>query len=142
MTKICQQVFLIFIVFFFQNVNYRILNPAIGILTESKIYLAKIKELGYTHDDLHLIYHHHDPVYPLQTFAPNNIIHRLYICSPSTIYTLDLQVGSHIVPFLPIDDTPCRANLVYLSGQTTLLWTLRHTVMLFDYNEMFKERLW
>ncbi|CAF1064017.1 unnamed protein product [Adineta steineri] len=121
----------------------RIINYlAIGILTESKIYLAKIKEFDYTHDDLHLIYRHHDPVYPLQTFAPNNIIHRLYICSPSTIYTLDLQVGSHIVPFLPVDDTPCRANLVYLSGQTTLLWTLRHTVMLFDFNEMFKERLW
>jgi hypothetical protein len=140
--KMMKKVFLTLIIFFFQNINCRITNPAIGILTQSKIYLAQINEFNYTNDDLHLIYHHNDHVYPLESFASNNALHRIYICSPSTIYTLDLRVGAHIVPLSPIDDTPCRSSLTYLSGQATLVWALRHAVIQLNFQDMSKERIW
>jgi hypothetical protein len=93
-------------------------------------------------DDFYLIYHHNDPVYSLQSFTSNNFLHQIYICSPSTIYTLDLRIGSIIIPLLPIDDTPCRSSLTYLSNETTLIWALRHSIIQLDFQQMSKEYLW
>lgn len=117
-------------------------NSGIGILTESNLYLAQIIEFNSTIDESHLIYHHNDPVYSLQSFTVNNLLHQVYICSPSTIYTLDLRSGSHIVPLLPIDDTPCRSSLTYLPSETILLWALRHAIIQLDFSQMSKEFLW
>ncbi|CAF1064664.1 unnamed protein product [Rotaria sordida] len=142
MSKIYHEIVFILIIFLFQNTICLIRNPAIGILTESNIYLAQINEFSYTNDDFYLIYHHNDPVYSLQSFTSNNFMNRIYICSPSTIYTLDLRVGSTIVPFSPVDDTPCRSSLTYLPGKATLVWTLRHGIMQLDFQDMFKELLW
>jgi len=133
---------LLLFVILFQNLNCLIINPAIGILTESNIYLAKIIEFNYTNDNFYLIYHHNDPVYSLQSFTSNHFLHQIYICSPSTIYNLDLRIGSNIIPLLPIDNTPCRSSLIYLSNETTLLWALRHSIIQFDFQQMSKEYLW
>jgi hypothetical protein len=119
-----------------------ITNPAIGILTESNIYLAKIREFNSSYDDYHLIYHHQNHVYTLQSFASNYLLHRIYICSPSTLYTLDLRIGANIVPFSPIDETPCRSSLTYLPGDSTLLWTLRRSIIQLDFEDMTREFLW
>ncbi|UJR15760.1 hypothetical protein I4U23_002695 [Adineta vaga] len=142
MNEVYQRVFCIFIILFSQSIDCHITNAAIGILTESHIYLAQIKELNYTNDDLQLIYHHTDAVYPLQSLTANHFINRIYVCSPSTIYSLDLHVGSHIVPLMPIDDTPCRSSLTYLSGEATLLWAVRRGIIQMNFNEMSRESLW
>lgn len=137
--KLCHKIFLLIL---FQNFNCLITNPSIGILTESNIYLAQITELNSTLDQHYLLYHHNDPVYPLQSFTSDNFLHQIYICSPSTIYTLDLQIGSKIIPLIPIDDTPCRSSLIYLPNETKLLWTLRHSILQLNFQQMSKEYLW
>jgi hypothetical protein len=129
-------------VIFFQKFHCLIINPAIGILTESNLYLAQIIEFNYTNDEFYLIYHHNDPVYSLQSFTSNHFLHQIYICSPNTIYTLDLQIESTIIPLLPIDNTPCRSSLTYLSNETTLLWALRHAIIQLDFQQMSREFLW
>ncbi|CAF0848838.1 unnamed protein product [Rotaria sp. Silwood1] len=129
-------------IFLFQNTICLINNPAIAILTESNIYLAQINEFNYTNDSFYLIYHHNDSVYHLQSLTSNNFINRIYVCSPSTIYALDLRIGSTIVPFSPVDDTPCRSSLIYLPGKATLVWALRHAVMQLDFQQMSKDLLW
>jgi hypothetical protein len=133
---------LLLFIILFQNFNCLITNPAIGILTESNIYLAQIIDFNYTNDNFYLIYHHNDPVYSLQSFTSNNFLHQIYICSPSTIYTLDLRIGSNIIPLSPIDDTPCRSSLTYLTNETTLFWALRHSIIQLDFQQMSKEYLW
>jgi len=126
----------------FQNFNCFIINPAIGILTESNIYLAQIIEFNYTNDNFHLIYHHNDPIYSLQSFTSNHFLHKIYICSPSTIYSLDLRIESKILSLSPIDDTPCRSSLIYLTNETKLFWVLRHEIIQLDFQQMSKEFLW
>ncbi|CAF2371994.1 unnamed protein product [Rotaria sp. Silwood2] len=142
MSKIYHEIVFIFIIHLFQNAICLIRNPAIAILTESNIYIAQISEFNYTNDNFYLIYHHNDSVYNLQSLTSNNFINRIYVCSPSTIYRLDLRIGSTIVPFSPVDDTPCQSSLTYLSGKATLVWALRHAIIQLDFQDMSKEYLW
>jgi hypothetical protein len=140
--KMMNKVLFILLIFYFQNLNCLIINPAIGILTDSNIYLAKIREFNYTNDEFHLIYHHNDPVYPLESFTSDNLLHRIYVCSPSTIYTLDLRIGAKIIPFSPVDDKPCRSSLTYIPNESALIWSLRHAIVQLDIQDMSKEVLW
>jgi hypothetical protein len=142
MKKVYHQILFILLLFFIGKLNCFINNPAIGILTESNIYLAKIRELNYTNDEFHLIYHHDDPVYPLQSFASNTILRRIYVCSPSTIYSLDLRVGANINPLTLVDGTPCRSSLTYMSDDGTLIWALRRGLIQLDFQDMSREFLW
>ncbi|CAF0906756.1 unnamed protein product [Adineta ricciae] len=142
MNVLYHEVFCVFLIFLSQIIDCRITNPAIGILAESNLYLAQIKEFNYTNDNLQLVYQHTDPIYSLQSLAANNFIHRLYICSPSTIYTLDTHLGSHVVPLIPIDETPCRSSLTYLSGETALFWAVRRGVIQLNFDEMSRKGVW
>lgn len=142
MNVLYHEVYCVFLIFLSPIIDCRITNPAIGILAESNLYLAQIKEFNYTNDNLQLVYHHTDPIYSLQSLAANHFIHRLYICSPSTIYTLDTRLGSHVVPLIPIDETPCRSSLTYLSGETTLLWAVRRGVIELNFDEMSRKGVW
>lgn len=138
-TKFYQQI--IFLILF-QTYHCLIPNPTIGILTESNIYLAQILEFNSTIDQYYLFYHHNDPVYSLQSFTFDDFLQEIYICTPTTIYTLDLRIGSKLNPLLPIDDTPCRTSLIYLSNEKKLLWALRHSIIHLDFQKMFKTYLW
>ena len=138
----CQLLLLLLSIFLVQTTKARLTNPAIGILTESNIYVAQASELGYSHDHLFLLYHHDDPVYQLQSFTANNNRHWMYICSPRTIYSLDLRLGATIVPLVPIDDTPCRSSLTYLSGESTLLWAVRRGIIQLTFEDMARDSLW
>ncbi|CAF3739965.1 unnamed protein product [Rotaria socialis] len=142
MSKIYHTIVFIFIIFLFPSTNCLSRNPAIGILTDTNIYIARISELNYTNDEQYLIYHHNDPVYHLQSFTANNFINRIYVCSPNTIYTLDLRMEATLVPLSPVDDTPCRSSLTYLHGKATLVWALRHSVIELDFESMSKKHLW
>ena len=117
-------------------------DSTIGILTESNVYLARMMELNSSHDEMVLFYHHIDPVYSLKSFTFNNRLQRVTLCSPNTIYNLDLQFGSQIVPWLSIDDTPCRRNLMYLFNETVLIWSSRHEIIRMDLLQMTKMILW
>ena len=141
MSRVYHQVPCIFMTFLFQNINCFISNAAIGVLSESNLYLAKIKELNYTNDDFYLIYHHKDSPYHLQSFTSNNFIQRSYICSPSTVYELDLQPGSVIKPFVPVDDTPCLSSLTYLPKEN-LIWASFHSIVRLDVQKIFKDIIW
>ena len=143
MSKVhCQVPLLLLSIFLVQTAKARLTNPAIGILTESNIYVAQANELGYSHDRQFLIYHHDDPVYQLQSFTANNNLHRMYVCSPRTIYSMDLRLGATIVPLVPIDDTPCRSSLTYLPGESTLLWAVRRGIIQLAFEDMARDSLW
>jgi len=125
-----------------QSVNCFISNAAIGILTKSNVYLAEILEFNSTNDYFHLIYHHSDPIYPLQSFTANHLLHRIYICSPNTIYYIDLTSDFRIHPLAPVDDTPCRTGLTYIPSRTVLLWALRNQIIQLDFPYLNKDFLW
>ena len=117
-------------------------NPTLGILTDWNLYFARIIELNASNDHFELFYHHNDPVYSLQSFTSNNRLQRMTLCSASTIYTLDIRFGSEIVPWLSIDDTPCRSSLMYLFNESVLLWNWRHKIVRMDLLEMRKTIFW
>jgi hypothetical protein len=120
----------------------RIINPAIGIQSESKIYLAQIKELDYTLDSVYQIYHHTDHVYQLMSLAADHDNQRIYFCSATTIYTLDVRPGAIAVPTFPVDDVPCQSNLIYVAQDSTLTWTYRRSVVQIDLTSLSREYLW
>ena len=141
--KVYHRTLFLFIIFLSQNICCLSENPGIGILTESNVYIAQINEFNYTNDELYLIYHHNDPIYPLQSLTPNELVRRVYVCSPSTIYLLDLRLGfDNIIPLFPVDDTPCRSSLVYLSNETTLIWASHRSAFRLNLQQMLKEFLW
>ena len=136
------KVLLVLGLFAFQTIHARLLNPAIGILSESNVYIAQARELNYTDDYLYRIYHHTNPVYHLQSLTANNNLHRLYLCSPTTIYTLESRIGALPVPFLPVDETPCQASLTYIPGESSLLWIHRRMIIQADLSDLSREALW
>lgn len=134
--------FVSYLLYFIQHVNCLIQNPGIGILADTNIYIARIKEFDSSYDEKYLIYRHNDPVYHLRSFTANNLFNTIYVCTPSTIYSLDLRLGSPLLPLLPIDDTPCRSSLTYLPDKGTLFWALFHSVIKFDFDTFSKEYIW
>ena len=143
MSKVqCYVLLLLLNIFLVQTAKARLINPGIGILTESNIYVAQANELGYSHDHLFLLYHHDDPVYQLQSFTVNQNLHLMYVCSPRTIYSLTLRLGATMVPLVPIDDTPCRSSLTYLPGESTLLWAVRRGIIQLTFDDMTRDSLW
>lgn len=132
----------IFILYILRQSTCVLANPTIGILSESNVYFVRIIELNSSDDQMVLFYHHHDPVYSLQSFTFNNLLPRMTLCSSRTIYTMDFQSRSSIVPWLPVDDTPCRFNLMYLFNETVLIWSSRHEIIRMDLVNMTKIILW
>ena len=142
MSKVYPQVLLVLGLFSLQTINTRLINPAIGILSESNIYIAQARELNYTDDSLYRIYHHTNPVYHLQSLTANNVLHRLYLCSPTTIYSLDTRIGAAPVPLLPVDDTPCQSSLTFIPDGSGLLWAHRRSILQVDLIDRSREFLW